>query len=89
MTDIEAETRSVVIERDLPYAPEKIWRALTQPELIAEWLMNNDFEPVGPSTTLRVVPLPEQARGGMVRRSFPGAGCRRRRFRNSRGRSRP
>lgn len=37
------ETRSVVVERDIPHAPEKIWRALTQPHLIAEWLMNNDF----------------------------------------------
>ncbi|WP_353184286.1 SRPBCC family protein [Bosea sp. (in: a-proteobacteria)] len=39
------ETRSVVVERDIPHAPEKIWRALTQPHLIAEWLMNNDFVP--------------------------------------------
>ncbi len=27
-------------------APEKLWRALTQPHLIAEWLMKNDFQPV-------------------------------------------
>jgi uncharacterized protein YndB with AHSA1/START domain len=40
------ETRSVVVERELPYPPEKIWRALTQPHLIAEWLMQNDFAPV-------------------------------------------
>jgi len=26
-----AETLSVVVERELPYPPEKIWRALTQP----------------------------------------------------------
>ena len=39
------ETRSVVVERDIPYPPEKIWRALTQPHLIAEWLMKNDFAP--------------------------------------------
>jgi len=38
--------RSVVIERDMPHPPEKVWRALTQPHLIAEWLMNNDFTPV-------------------------------------------
>jgi uncharacterized protein YndB with AHSA1/START domain len=38
-------TRSVVVERDFPYPPEKIWRALTQPHLIAEWLMKNDFVP--------------------------------------------
>jgi uncharacterized protein YndB with AHSA1/START domain len=41
-----AELRSVVIERDLPYPPEKIWRALTQPHLIQEWLMQSDFAPV-------------------------------------------
>jgi uncharacterized protein YndB with AHSA1/START domain len=40
------ETRSVVVERDFPHPPEKIWRALTQPMLIEEWLMKNDFEPV-------------------------------------------
>lgn len=38
--------RSVVIERDFSHPPEKIWRALTQPHLIAEWLMQNDFAPV-------------------------------------------
>ena len=40
------ETLSVVVERDIPYPPEKIWRALTQPHLIQEWLMKNDFNPV-------------------------------------------
>jgi uncharacterized protein YndB with AHSA1/START domain len=40
------ETLSVVVERELPYPPEKVWRALTQPHLIEEWLMKNDFEPV-------------------------------------------
>jgi len=40
------ETRTVVVERELPHAPEKIWRALTEPHLIAEWLMKNDFEPL-------------------------------------------
>jgi uncharacterized protein YndB with AHSA1/START domain len=40
------ETLSVAVERDIPFPPEKIWRALTQPHLIQEWLMNNDFAPV-------------------------------------------
>ncbi|MQW86850.1 SRPBCC family protein [Sinorhizobium saheli] len=40
------ETRTVVVERDIPYPPEKIWRALTQPHLIEEWLMKNDFQAV-------------------------------------------
>lgn len=46
MTDTASETRSVVVERELDHAPEKIWRALTQPHLIAEWLMKSDFQPV-------------------------------------------
>jgi len=44
MTNIATETRSVVVEREISYPPEKIWRALTQPHLIAEWLMKNDFK---------------------------------------------
>ena len=46
MNQTAAETRSVIIERDFPYPPEKIWRALTQPHLLQEWLMKNDFAPV-------------------------------------------
>jgi uncharacterized protein YndB with AHSA1/START domain len=54
MTETRPAIRSVVIERDLPYPPEKIWRALTQGHLIEEWLMKNDFEPVvGHRFTLR------------------------------------
>ena len=46
MNNTATETLSVVVEREVPYPPEKIWRALTQPHLIAEWLMKNDFAPV-------------------------------------------
>jgi len=41
-----ADSLSVVVEREFPYPAEKIWRALTQPHLIQEWLMQNDFKPV-------------------------------------------
>ena len=46
MSNTATETRSVTVEREIPFPPEKIWRALTQPHLIEEWLMKNDFEPV-------------------------------------------
>ncbi|HEY4249549.1 MAG TPA: SRPBCC domain-containing protein [Roseomonas sp.] len=46
MTDTATETRSVIVEREMPYPPERIWRALTQPHLIGEWLMQGDFQPV-------------------------------------------
>src|SRR4029077_9674595 len=45
-TNTATETLSVVVEREIPFPPEKIWRALTQPHLIEEWLMKNDFTPV-------------------------------------------
>ncbi|MDZ5696755.1 SRPBCC domain-containing protein [Chelativorans sp. M5D2P16] len=38
------ETLSIVVEREIPHPPEKIWRALTQPHLIEAWLMKNDFK---------------------------------------------
>jgi uncharacterized protein YndB with AHSA1/START domain len=41
-----ADLRSVVIEREFQHPPEKVWRALTQSELLAEWVMQNDFKPV-------------------------------------------
>lgn len=46
MNQSATETRSVIVEREMPFPPEKIWRALTQPHLIAEWLMQSDFRPV-------------------------------------------
>jgi uncharacterized protein YndB with AHSA1/START domain len=45
MGNTATETLSVIVEREIAYPPEKIWRALTQPHLIAEWLMKNDFKP--------------------------------------------
>jgi uncharacterized protein YndB with AHSA1/START domain len=46
MSEPATETRAVVVEREIPHPAEKIWRALTQPHLIEEWLMKNDFRPV-------------------------------------------
>lgn len=46
MSKQPSETRSVIVEREIPYPPEKLWRALTKPHLIEEWLMKNDFKPV-------------------------------------------
>ena len=54
MNDTATETRTVAVEREIAFPPEKIWRALTQPHLIEEWLMKNDFKPeVGHSFNLR------------------------------------
>lgn len=54
-----APTRTLVIEREFPYPPDKIWRALTEGSLIKEWLMDNDFQPiVGHRFNFRAAPAP-------------------------------
>jgi uncharacterized protein YndB with AHSA1/START domain len=45
MITTATEMRSAIVEREFPCPPEKLWRALTQPHLIEEWLMKNDFKP--------------------------------------------
>jgi uncharacterized protein YndB with AHSA1/START domain len=58
MTDTAA-VRSIVVERVMPHPPEKIWRALTDPLLLGEWLMKNDFKPVvGHRFNFRAKPMP-------------------------------
>ncbi len=41
-----APTRTLVIEREVPHPPEKVWRSLPEGPLIEEWLMKDDFQPV-------------------------------------------
>jgi uncharacterized protein YndB with AHSA1/START domain len=57
---IAAESgRALVVERVFPHPPEKLWRALTEGALLAEWMMTNDFEPVvGRKFQFRAEPKP-------------------------------
>jgi uncharacterized protein YndB with AHSA1/START domain len=34
-----SQVETISFELDLPHAPEKVWRALTDPSLLAEWLL--------------------------------------------------
>jgi uncharacterized protein YndB with AHSA1/START domain len=43
---VMSETHAITVDKVLPYPPERIWRTLTKSELLAKWLMPNDFEPV-------------------------------------------
>ncbi len=53
------DKHTLVVERELPHPQEKIWRALTQAPLIANWLMQTDFEPVvGRHFNLRTQAMP-------------------------------
>lgn len=54
-----ASTHTLVIEREMPYPPETIWRALTEGQLMEQWLMKNDFQPVaGHQFSFRSTPVP-------------------------------
>ena len=59
MSTSNTSTKTLVIEKDMPHPPEKVWRALTQAPLIGQWLMENDFQAVvGHKFTLRTKPMP-------------------------------
>ncbi len=51
---------SISLEFDLPHAPEKVWRALTDPALLAEWLLPVlGFKPeAGAAFTFKTQPFP-------------------------------
>lgn len=36
---------SLEFQCELPHPPEKVWQALTEPKLLAAWLMPNDIQP--------------------------------------------
>jgi uncharacterized protein YndB with AHSA1/START domain len=38
-TTDRSQSETLSFEFDLPHAPEKVWRALTEPALLAEWLL--------------------------------------------------
>ena len=51
--------RDLTFEVVYPYPPERVWRALADPRALAEWLMENDFEPrVGHRFRFRTNPAP-------------------------------
>jgi uncharacterized protein YndB with AHSA1/START domain len=49
---------SIVVDYPLNEAPAEIWRALTEPKLLAQWLMENDIQPVvGHKFNFRAKPM--------------------------------
>jgi uncharacterized protein YndB with AHSA1/START domain len=54
----------ILLVEDFPHPVEKVWRALTDPDALSVWLMENDFEPrVGKRFILRGREIPPRGRG--------------------------
>lgn len=61
------DLRAIRIDQFIAHPPAKVWRALTDPELVARWLMPNDFKPeVGHRFTFTTTPRPNAGFDGTV-----------------------
>jgi uncharacterized protein YndB with AHSA1/START domain len=40
----QTETQTITMEYELAHAPAKVWRAISDPALVAQWLMSNDLK---------------------------------------------
>jgi uncharacterized protein YndB with AHSA1/START domain len=50
----------LVLERTFQHSPEKVWRALTESPILAQWLLKNDFAPAsGHKFQFRSEPMPQ------------------------------
>lgn len=57
----------IEVDQFVPHAPDKVWRALTDADLMARWLMPNDFKPItGHRFTFQAKPMPGLNFGGTI-----------------------
>jgi uncharacterized protein YndB with AHSA1/START domain len=58
---------TITIDQFFLYSPARVWRALTDPDLLARWLMPNDFQlKVGHRFTFKGTPMPKVKFSGIV-----------------------
>ncbi|HEU5375189.1 MAG TPA: SRPBCC domain-containing protein [Ktedonobacteraceae bacterium] len=58
---------AIKLDQYLPHTPTRVWQALTNPDLLACWLMPNDFHlKVGHRFTFKGTPIPKVNFSGIV-----------------------
>jgi uncharacterized protein YndB with AHSA1/START domain len=65
-----SQTESISFEFDLHHLPEKVWRALTDPVLLAEWLLPVVDLKLEPGTAFTFKAPPQPGWDGMVNCRF-------------------
>ena len=59
--------RDLTIKWYFPHPAEKVWECLTDPNLVNQWLMKNDFKPiVGHKFNFHTKPIPKMSFDGIV-----------------------
>ncbi|MDP4504324.1 SRPBCC family protein [Nonomuraea turcica] len=67
MNKAAEDLRAIRLDQFIAHPPAKVWRALTEPELVAQWLMPNDFKAeVGHRFTFRTQPKKQVGFDGIV-----------------------
>lgn len=63
----DGDARRIRLEERLPHPPSAVWRALTDPDRIARWLMPNDFKlEIGHRFKFHGQPIPSVRFEGIV-----------------------
>ncbi len=62
----QSQTESISFEFDLHHAPEKVWRALTDPVLLEEWLLPVFAPKLEPGATFTFKAQPQPGWDGIV-----------------------
>jgi len=62
---VNDDPRLIRVDEFVPHPPSAVWRALTEPDLLARWLMPNDFKlEIGHRFVFHGTPQPQAGFGG-------------------------